>query len=747
MAKQNKEQQGGGGIPAALTEALAGVPSAADAQPGDKSALGRLQSAFEAAREAVPGSETELAALLDGLIELCGEAILDEVDDAAATEACLFRAGEDLAHASSQGDPDALAVAVNALGTVLAALRQDSSTEEEGTGGADAEPEVLQIQGEEDEVIYTEFIAESSEHLENIEVRALELETSGTDIDLINDMFRCFHSMKGAAGFLGLTTINTLCHEVETMLDRARKLTLAVDRTVVDVLLASIDVAKQLLGRLHIQIEQTRGRMDESTPLPVVDTQPVLAAVRHVLERKPESVASADAEEADPSRVGGLLVAQGSVSEEQLRAALAQQKKPVGELLVEMGAARQEDVAGALARQSAAAQGKPKATAIKVDTQRLDNLMEMVGELVIAESLVQQDPALNKEENLSLMRNVGELDKIVRNLQELVMAMRLVPLKQTFQKMFRLVRDTARKTGKQVRLDLSGEDTEIDKTVIEEIADPLVHLLRNAVDHGIESPEERAAADKPEEGCVQLNAYHQGGNVVIEIADDGKGLDPDRLLAKGIEKGLIGKDASPAREEIFALIFAPGFSTHAVATDISGRGVGMDVVKRNIERLGGRVEIESELGVGTTFYVRLPLTMAIVDGMIVEVADERFVLPTLGIEESLRPSADQISTVANRGEMIMVRGDLLPLVRLESLFCHNGHAKSVEDSLVIIVGNEGRRCGLVVDELLGQQQVVIKNLGQRLKGIRGVSGGCILGDGRVGLILDVSGLLKLAETN
>ncbi|MHC4886747.1 MAG: chemotaxis protein CheA [Planctomycetota bacterium] len=607
---------------------------------------------------------------------------------------------------------------------------------------AQAAADQLVINSDEDLIIYNEFISESIEHLESIELRVLDLEQQPSNTDIINAIFRAIHSIKGAAGFLGLSTTNALCHELETMLDRARKLTLTITQEIIDTILAGVDLEKHLLSNLTsmVSAHQAGGK---PPALPVVDIGPVIAAIQFHLKAPPPPQVGATEIEPDRSKLGGQLVAEGSISEDDLKKALSEQKRPLGKILVDMGATSQEQVEAAAAVQ---AQAPKQAAAIKVSTDKLDLLMDTVGELVIAQSLVHQGSALEQRTDLKMRKSIENLSKITRNLQTMVMSIRMVPLRQTFHKMQRLVRDTSRKTGKEVQLNLSGEETEIDKTVIDEIADPLVHLLRNAVDHGIATPEERVAAGKAPEGRVGLSAYHQGGNVVIEVSDDGQGLDRDRILEKAAERGL----ANPKRQdyseaEIFAFIMAPGFSTAKVTTDISGRGVGMDVVKRNIEHLGGRLDIRSTLGEGTTFAIRLPLTMAIADGMLVRVGKERFIVPTLSIEESLRPTKDMISTVKDQGMVVMVRSQLIPLVHLCELFEHQDSRPPLTESLVIIVSFNEQRIGLVVDALMGQQQVVIKSLGDKLRGIKGVSGGCILGDGQVALILDIDGLVTLAR--
>ena len=380
---------------------------------------------------------------------------------------------------------------------------------------------------------------------------------------------------------------------------------------------------------------------------------------------------------------------------------------------------------------------------IHVGTGRLDSLINMVGELVIAQSMVTQDPNVLSGDKPRLTKNVVHAGKIIRDLQDLSMSLRMVPLKGTFQKMARLVRDLARKAGKNVRFVTEGEETEIDRNMVEALNDPLIHMIRNSVDHGIESADERANTDKNKTGTIRLRAYHAAGNVIIELIDDGKGLDRQKILAKAIDQGLVEAGRELSDSEIFALIFQPGLSTSERITDVSGRGVGMDVVKRGIESIRGRIDVSSRPGHGSTFAMRMPLTMAITDAMLLRVGNERFLLPTVSIEHSFKPVAGAVSTVTNQGEMVMLRGDLVPLFRLHELFNISDAIHDPYQALSIIIESNGRRCALMVDELLGQQQVVVKSLGQFVGQIPGVEGAGILGDGRVGLILDASGMIKL----
>jgi len=399
----------------------------------------------------------------------------------------------------------------------------------------------------------------------------------------------------------------------------------------------------------------------------------------------------------------------------------------------------EEAVGQPVAKKAVAADEK-----IKVSMERLDKLVNMVGELVIAQSMVSQEAAGAIAQEHSLNQHVSHQGKIARELQELAMMMRMVPIQGVFQKMARLVRDLSRKTGKVIDFVTDGEETELDRIVVDQIADPLVHMIRNSIDHGVEDASEREAAGKSTTGRVSLRAYHQAGSIVIEIEDDGKGLDKDRILKKAIEKNVISSSEELSDSEIFKLIFAPGFSTAEQVTAVSGRGVGMDVVKKNIEALRGKIDIVSEQGKGTTFTIKLPLTLAIIDGQVVRIGKETYIIPIVSIESCLKPGPDQISTVNGQVEMAQVHGELLPIVHLNELFNVQADNASSQDASLVVVEEEDRRGCLMVDEALGQQQVVIKSLGEGVGKVKGIAGGAILGNGRVSLILDVLGLLEVA---
>jgi len=590
----------------------------------------------------------------------------------------------------------------------------------------------------EDVEIVKEFLVESGDHLDDVESKILQLEENPESADIINSIFRPIHSIKGSAGFLGMNDIGTVSHELETLMDEARKAKIKITPEIIEILYEGIDILKKLREIVAKKAD------NKDITSEVINYQPLLTKITVALQHNMTEVQSGETKDnqKDGKPLGEILVESGVVSSEQVEVALQEQGKRLGEILVDKGMATPDKVDNALILQ--AASGKRSAETVKVDTQKLDNLVNLVGELVIANALVNEVLGNTNNTNTSANKNLSHFNKIVKDIQDQVMSMRMVPLKSTFQKMARLVRDVSTKVGKKVRLEVSGEETELDKTVIEEINDPLVHIIRNSVDHGIEPQDERIAKGKPADGLVRLNAFHKGGNIVIEIEDDGKGLCKDKLLKKAIENGLVEESASLSDQQIYNLIFAAGFSTAEKVTDISGRGVGMDVVKKNVDRLRGKVDISTVEGEGTKISIKLPLTLAIIDGMIVQVGNEKYIIPMLSIEESIRPSKEHISTVQHRGELLSIRGSLLPIVRLHNLY--NVKPKKINpwEALILIVEGEGQRCGVLVDDLLGQQQIVIKSLGEQFRKVRGVSGGAILGDGCVSLILDVGGIMNMA---
>lgn len=480
-----------------------------------------------------------------------------------------------------------------------------------------------------------------------------------------------------------------------------------------------------------------------------VEKVEVKAEVEENLERSVSTSTSASTCEPDePKPLGEILVEAGVVSRETLDHALAQQKR-VGEILIEQHAATPQQISQALQKQQESATHAKKGTdtaSIRVDTAKIDKLINLVGELVITQSMLSDLSTRFEMSQLSvLLERVAQLERNTREIQERVMGIRMLPIGSAFNRFPRLVRDLSGKAGKKIQLVLSGEETELDKTVIESITDPLTHLVRNSADHGLEQPEERLASGKDEQGTIHLNAFHEGGNICITVADDGRGLNRDKILAKAIKSGLISEQDKLTDDQIWPLIFKPGFSTAEKVTDVSGRGVGMDVVKRNIESLGGTVSIKTAIGKGTTFTLKLPLTLAIIEGMTIRVGHETYILPMLSIVESIQPKADTVKTVVGKGEVMNVRGTYHPMMRLYEVFDLEPEYKDPTKAILMVLETEGERVAVMVDEILGQQQVVIKSMEQNFRKVEGIAGATILGDGTVGFILDVRGLLELAR--
>ncbi|MCD6216659.1 chemotaxis protein CheA [bacterium] len=615
---------------------------------------------------------------------------------------------------------------------------ESTEKDDEPEEAAAPEPDIEADSFEDDPELIAEFITEAMDHLQNSEAALLTLETDPEDEDSLNLVFRAFHTIKGTAGFLNLKSVQTLAHRAENLLDRARKGELQLVGGYADLALESADMLKQMTIDLEAKTEKG--------PLP--DPENLDDLIKRLENPEDYGVSDTDSIAAeDVPRVGDILVAQKTVTRRQVeKVAKERGEKPIGEAIVESGAATTTDVAKALRVQKKMGGGKIADSSIRVSTKRLDGLINMVGELVISQAMVEQNEWIIAQKDRSVAKNVAQMGKITRDLQDLSMSLRMVPLKHLFQKMVRLVRDLARKSGKQVNFVTEGEDTEIDRNMVELLGDPLIHMIRNAVDHGIESPEDRKAKGKNPVGTVTLRAYHTAGNVVIELLDDGKGLDRDKILKKAVENGLVPENKELSDSEVFKLIFAAGLSTAEKVTDVSGRGVGMDVVRKNIEAIRGRVDVDSQIGKGSTFALKIPLTLAIIDGMLLRVGDEKYIISTLNVVRAFRPEKDALNTVTNRGEMVMLRGDLLPIYRLHELFNVPDAIEEPTEALLLVVEHEGQSCALLADELLGQQQVVIKTLGDGIKKVDGVSGAAILGDGHVGLILDVAGVMNIAHT-
>ncbi|WP_083615923.1 chemotaxis protein CheA [Pantoea sp. 1.19] len=633
---------------------------------------------------------------------------------------------------------------------------------------------------------YQTFFEEADELLADMEQHLLGLDLADPDAERLNAIFRAAHSIKGGAGTFGFTVLQETTHILENLLDGARRGEMPLNTDIINLFLETKDIMQDQLDAYKSGQEPDADSFDY-----------ICQALRQLaLEAKGEAHA--------PAPVTPLSVVPPAAASQTMRIALSQLKPgEVSLLLEELGnlgsvsavnrgeTSLEATLSGDLSRDDVVAvlcfvideaqirfpalNDAPPATAgetaptalthatppvreavrkapaaraaesssIRVAVEKVDQIINLVGELVITQSmLAQRSGALDPVTHGDLLNSMGQLERNARDLQESVMSIRMMPMEYVFSRFPRLVRDLASKLGKEVELTLSGSSTELDKSLIERIIDPLTHLVRNSLDHGIELPEARLAAGKTASGNLTLSAEHQGGNICIEVADDGAGLNRQRILAKAQASGLPVSD-SMSDEEVNMLIFAPGFSTAEQVTDVSGRGVGMDVVKRNIQEMGGTVEIGSRPGRGTTIRILLPLTLAILDGMSVKVGDEVFILPLNAVMESLQPLAADLHPLAGGERVLEVRGEYLPLVELWQVFDVADACTEATQSIVVILQSGGKRYALLVDQLIGQHQVVVKNLESNYRKVPGISAATILGDGSVALIVDVSALQSL----
>ncbi|HEC28064.1 MAG TPA: chemotaxis protein CheA [Gammaproteobacteria bacterium] len=661
------------------------------------------------------------------------------------------------------------------------------------------------------------FYEESFEGLDIMESSLLNLDAGAADEEVINNIFRAAHSIKGGSGTFGLDAVASFTHVLETLLDEMRDGRREVTGEAVNLLLQSVDCLRGMLSALrseseldqenidalHSELEDMLhgGAGDVSVSEKVEDTNTGSASdgsgwqiffrplshmllsgndpVRMLKELRELGELSVEVDTStlpvlselipEESYLAWNMILTGAASRElvdevfawvdgdceliinpiEKQADIAEAAENNnddgvrGELLndrrMESSDRRKSD------RRSASASAG-ESTSIRVGIDKVDSVINLVGELVITQSML---GTLGEDFDMSKIKHLtdglSQLERNTRELQEEVMRMRMLPISFTFSRFPRMVHDVSQKLGKKIELQLLGEQTELDKTVIEKIGDPLVHLVRNSLDHGIEAPADRLAAGKPETGILLLNAFHRGGNIVIEVKDDGNGLNTKKILSKAIERGLVSADANMSDEEINALIFLPGFSTADVVSDVSGRGVGMDVVRSNIHSLGGTVSVESKPGVGSTFTVKLPLTLAILDGQTVSVGNEVYIVPLVSIIESMQVKAEMLNYVAGKGEVFRLRDEYLPIIRLHEAFGVESKVMEITEGLLVVVETEGKHVGLFVDELLGQQQVVIKSLEENYKKVEGISGATILGDGSVALIMDIPGLIRLSS--
>lgn len=582
------------------------------------------------------------------------------------------------------------------------------------------------------------FFEETEEHLATLELLLIGLDLDRPDSETLHGIFRAAHSIKGSSGMFGFDDITAVTHELETLLDRIRCGQMHLRPDMISSFLEARDVLQRLLDA------HRSGRPDPGVPL--LET---VERLRGWL-RAPEQEAAEEGFGLFEEAPGAPAASEAFGFFDEAPGSPPAEERAFGLF---------DDAPGSPAAPSAPAQavaatargavapmrGDGESGSIRVSVEKIDSLINLVGELVITQAMLGQlGEQLDPSRHERLQHALAQLEHNTRDLQESVMSIRMLPINFIFSRFPRLVRDTATRLGKQVELHLHGEHTELDKSVIEKLSDPLTHIVRNSIDHGIETPAERLAAGKPASGTVKLAASHQGGSVVVEVSDDGRGLSRPRILAKARERNLPVHDGM-SDAEVWQLVFMPGFSTAETVTELSGRGVGMDVVKRNIGAMGGRIDIDSAPGMGTRIGIRLPLTLAILDGLIVAVEAVNYVIPLTYIVESLQARSDDVRGLGGEDNaMIRVRGEYLPLFSLHELLRIGGEAPAPEQGIVVILESEGRSFALQVDELVGQQQVVIKSLEQNFRRVEGIAGATIMGDGSVALILDVDALPRLA---
>ncbi|MGK5085881.1 chemotaxis protein CheA [Bdellovibrionota bacterium FG-1] len=598
------------------------------------------------------------------------------------------------------------------------------------------------------------FLEEASQLLTDAEQCFLTLETAPEDASILEKIFRLAHNLKGSAKAVGFDQLGEFTHELESYLLKLKSKEIPIHQGSVSLLLRCNDhiskMVDSLKGDFAAKIDGTelladiRAQMEgrasapapqeaSPSPEPVEVTEPVMMEVDAAVPASIPDEASFEAQ----AEISAEPVVEDVTA---LMAAETEQKMQAFSQPEAVQSIEPPKVVAA-APPASNKPGNPAASAdesIRVSLNRIEKLMNFVGELVIMQTVLREQASLG---NPTLRKAVHQLGKVTKEVQDISMSLRMVPLKQTFQKMTRIVRDTSSALGKSVQLVLQGEDTEVDKTVLENLGDPLVHLIRNAVDHGVESAEERQAAGKTEPGTVWLNAYHQSGSLVIEIRDNGGGLDPVKLTNIAIQKGILKPGTQLSEKDAHHLIFAPGFSTKAQVTDISGRGVGMDVVRTNIEHLQGDISIETQLGKGTCFKIRLPLTLAIVDGMVIRSGTERYIIPLSHVHESVQPTVADVHFVTGAGEIFSLRGENLPLYRLSIILGQKGTVKPAHGAIAIVVRTNEKPFAILVDDIIGQHQVVIKRLGEEHRALKGFSGSAILGDGRPALILELPDLI------
>jgi two-component system chemotaxis sensor kinase CheA len=654
--------------------------------------------------------------------------ILGEIDSSSGTNEQKSRTADAIGIIESilKETGDASSEILDKLSQSISSIQQLLNQTDNAVPAAAAKQTSPSAFSEDDLPLVYDFITESGEHIQNAEGAMLEIETTNNP-EAINKVFRAFHTVKGLAGFLNLKEINSLAHSAENLLVLARDGKIKLDAERADIVFESMDTLKKMIASVKTAAD-TNTLPEKFAGLDsLVERLGIIASGNNPV--KPAAIASPTKEKAEPENK--LPRKEDKLIEAVLSVQNSDDKRTT--------VRRAEDQAKIVEAKSA------EEDSIRVSIGRLDRLVNLAGELVIAQLMVSEQVKTELLPEHPLARKAAEQSKIIRDLQELSMSMRMVPVRPVFQKLARLIRDLSKKAGKTIDLVTAGEDTELDRTLVDKISDPLVHMVRNAVDHGIEDTQTRQKLGKKTAGKIELRAYHKAGSIIIEITDDGKGLDKDKILQKAISQGLVQENNKLSDDEIYKLIFHPGLSTAEKITDVSGRGVGMDVVRKNIDSISGRIDITTTKGQGAVFTISLPLTLATIEGQVVKVGSSRYIIPVKSIVRSFRPTENQVSTIQNKGEMVLVHNDLIRVIRLHKLFGVNEAKQNLQEALFVEIEQNGCKACLLVDELLSQQQVVIKSLGHTLGSIKGISGAAIMGDGRVSLIIDAGGILGIAE--
>lgn len=678
------------------------------------------------------------------------------------------------------------------------------------------------------------FIEEAGEIVEKLDVDIIRFEENSNDFNLLNEIFRGVHTLKGNANAFGFTRLGEFVHHFEDLLDYYRSTKESIEANNLELFVESVDVVKEVMGCELNAIEELPQSYTEclekikrllalkkNISKPVTEQNSVeslndlasefgLSSLENEENDIEKSIKFHQALQTDElnlykidlnldidcykrgfdyfiflkilsertnflesffdmknvKTISEFKSDENSIANVTVIVLTLQRIEDIEEIFeflfehefhitqIEPAVIKKADIkieaassaASQTAPSSAPANANAPKSTIRIDTIKLDELFDSVGELVITQNFIAQNEKIRSIEDEAINRTIETLSKITKKIQDRVMSLRMIAIKDTFEKMKRVVRDTSKKTLKEVHLIIQGEDTEIDKTMIDSLSDPLIHIIRNAIDHGLESDsDERLRAGKNADGVIALRAFHKSGNIVISVSDDGRGINKERVLQKAIERGIISENENLTDSQIFSLIMQPGFSTAEAVSDLSGRGVGLDVVKTSIEKLRGKIEIDSNEGCGTTFSIILPLTLAIIDGMLVRTADEIYIIPTLSVVESFRPEKEIVHIIKGRGEFVNLRGECIPIIRLSTVFDINTQRAEAWESILVCVETEGGRIAVMIDELLGRQQVVIKTLGKSLAKIKEISGGAILGNGDIALILNVDELRPLNE--